>query len=257
MRPLKGLGSAAAGTALGVVAVAAGCYGLHVVRAWRRYGHVPPLADGDGDPLLERFMPACDIVERHAIRVLAPADVTFDAAQRVEWSSHPVVRAIFIGRELLLGADPARRHVRMGLLDEARELGWGVLAEEPRREIVMGAVTKPWEPNVTFRTIPAAEFAAFNEPDYVKIVWTLRADPVGVRKSVFRTETRAIATDARARLKFRRYWSLLSPGIVLIRRITLRQVKHAAERSPDVSPEEAPVESVPRKEAAAVTTTAV
>jgi hypothetical protein len=192
-------------------------------------------------------MPAYDIVERHSIRVLAPADVTLDAAKRIEWSSHPLVRAVFVGRELLLGADPARRHVRMGLLDEVRELGWGVLAEEPRREIVMGAVTKPWEANVTFRTIPAAEFAAFNEPDYVKIAWTLRADPVGVTESVFRTETRALATDPRARERFRRYWALLSPGVVLIRRMALRQVKHAAERSPDVN----------QKETAVVTMTAV
>jgi hypothetical protein len=32
--------------------------------------------------------------------------------------------------------------------------------------------------------------AAFNDPDYVKIVWTLRADPVDATHSVFRTETR-------------------------------------------------------------------
>jgi hypothetical protein len=47
---------------------------------------------------------------------------------------------------------------------------------------------------------------------------------------VFRTETRAIATDALARTKFRRYWSFLSPGIIAIRRIMLTPLKADAER---------------------------
>ena len=59
-----------------------------------------------------------------------------------------------------------------------RAMGWGVLAEIPGREIVMGAVTQPWEADVVFRPLPSAEFAAFAEPGFVKIVWTLRADPV-------------------------------------------------------------------------------
>jgi hypothetical protein len=74
------------------------------------------------------------------------------------------------------------------------------------------------------------EFAGFDEPGYVKIAWTLRADPVGIDRSVFRTETRAIATDAVARKRFRRYWALVSPGIVLIRVALLPAVKAAAER---------------------------
>jgi hypothetical protein len=59
--------------------------------------------------------------------------------------------------------------------------------------------------------------AAFNDPDYVKIVWTLRADPVDATHSVFRTETRVVATDPEARRNFRKYWSFLSPGIIVIR----------------------------------------
>ena len=74
------------------------------------------------------------------------------------------------------------------------------------------------------------EFAAFQEPDYVKIVWNLRADPVGSGESIFRTETRAAATDAGARAKFRVYWSFASPGIWLIRRLTLVPLRREAER---------------------------
>jgi hypothetical protein len=104
-----------------------------------------------------------------------------------------------------------------------------VLAEVPGREIVMGAVTRPWEPNVVFRGIPSEQFAAFKEPNYVKIVWTLRADAVGAHVSIARSETRAVATDDSARRKFRWYWARFSPGIIVIREIAQRLIKKDAE----------------------------
>ena len=140
-----------------------------------------------------------------------------------------MVRAVFKGRELILGAAPDERP-RRGLLADMQSLGWVVLAETPGQEIVVGAVTKPWEANVTFRSLPGEAFRAFSEPDYVKIVWILRADAIGATTSIFRTETRAVATDASARTKFRRYWSFLSPGIFLIRRMMLGPLKAEAER---------------------------
>ena len=57
---------------------------------------------------------------------------------------------------------------------------------------------------MTFRALPPDQFAAFNEPGYVKIAWTIRADAISETESVFRTETRAIATDPDARTRFRR-----------------------------------------------------
>jgi len=48
--------------------------------------------------------------------------------------------------------------------------------------------------------------------------------------SLARTETRVMTTDPAARRKFRRYWSIFSPGIVLIRRVALRLTKLDAER---------------------------
>jgi hypothetical protein len=94
----------------------------------------------------------------------------------------------------------------------------------------MGAVTQPWKANVVFRALPPDEFAAFHEPGYVKIVWTLRVDPLGPAESMFRTETRAVCTDPESRARFRRYWSFLSPGIILIRWLSLGPLKVEAER---------------------------
>ena len=146
-------------------------------------------------------MPLYDIVERHHIRVVAGADITLAAACEQDLTAF--VRMVFKAREILLGSEPDRAAHPRGLLALTKSIGWGVLAEVPGREIVMGAVTQPWYANVVFRPLPPSEFVAFNEPGYVKIVWTLRADPVGTSGSIFRTETRALTTEATARAKFR------------------------------------------------------
>ncbi len=208
----------------------AGAYAAYVGAAWLRYGHVQQGTGDDQDPLLDRFMPSYEIVERRHVRVAAPADVAFAAACEVDLQRSATIRAIFKGRELIVGGKPDMTERPRGLLAWAKTLGWGVLAEVPGHEIVAGGVTRPWDANLVFRALPPDAFATFDEPGYVKIVWTLRADPRGLHESVARHETRAIATDPIAREKFRRYWAAFSPGIVLIRRIAMRLVKAEAER---------------------------
>ena len=225
--------SFARGCARGIAAgvgLGAGAYATCAAATWLRYGRVPEATREDADALLDEFMPTYEIVERHHVRVEAPAGVTLAAAREVDFSESPVIRAIFKGRELAMGSDSDEARRPRGLVPLTLSLGWRVLAEIPDREIVLGAVTRPWHANVVFRSIPPVEFAAFNEPDYVKIVWNLRADPIAEGASMFRSETRAVATDQTARRKFRRYWSLVSPGILLIRRFALRLTKADAER---------------------------
>jgi len=210
--------------------VAAAGYAAYAGATWYRYGYPAPPEPEEQDELLDRFMPTYDVVERQRVRVGAPAAVTFAAAREQDIHT-PIAQAIFKLRELILGAAADEgRPLPRGLLIQVLSLGWGVLAEVEDREVVVGAVTRPWEANVTFRPLPPDEFAAFSEPDYVKIVWTLRADPMGDTESIFRTETRAVATDAAARVKFRRYWSFFSPGISLIRWASLSPLKTDAER---------------------------
>lgn len=214
----------------GVVGVAAGAYAGYVASAWVRYGRpsLPPAEDAD--PFLDRFLPRYDVAERHHIRIDASSDLAFAAACEADLMDSPIARAVFKARELLLGAERDTASRPRGLVALTTSMGWHVLAEVPGRELVVGAVTRPWEANVVFRPIAPDAFAAFDEPDYVKIAWTLRADPIGPNESVFRTETRAVATDAAAAAKFRRYWSFLSPGIIAIRWTMLGPLKREAER---------------------------
>jgi hypothetical protein len=210
--------------------VAAGAYTACVGLAWHRYGRARDARPDEVDALLDRFMPVYDVVERHHIQVAAPAAIALAAAKEQDLLHLPLVHAIFKARELVLGATPETGPQPVGLLAQVLALGWGVLADEPGREIVVGSVTKPWEANPTFRALPPAEFAAFCDPGFVKIAWTLRADAAGESASVFRTETRALATDATARARFRRYWAFASPGIGMIRWLSLVPLKHQAEQ---------------------------
>lgn len=179
--------------------------------------------------LIDDFIPKPDVRERHSTVVHAPADLVFEVANELDLFSIPPVAAIFRLREKLLGSTAAPRQPR-GLVAETLALGWGRLAERPHRELVMGAVTQPWQADVVFTALPAEQFAAFAEPDLVKIVWTLEAEPIDPTHTRFATETRVRSTNEWARRRFRRYWRFAGYGIVLIRWLALPAVRREAER---------------------------
>src|SRR5690242_18127841 len=114
----------------GAVAV----YGAYVGVTWLRYGRGAPPRRAEEDPLLDRFIGRYEIVERHHIRVAAPAAVTLAAARELDLQGSALSRAIFKAREVILGAAPAERVGPRGLMAEMRAIGWGLLAEVPGRE---------------------------------------------------------------------------------------------------------------------------
>ncbi len=199
----------------------------YLAKNWYGYGKVS--TKGVPDSLLDRFMPTYEVREYHEIRVAARLDVAYDAVRAMDVNRSPLVKGIFRARQMALGGDDSASPPRP-LLEETQALGWRVLAEEPGREIVLGAVTQPWVANVKFDGLEAGEFAAFDRPGYVKIAFTLAADPIDAGTSLVRTETRVATTDRYARDRFRRYWTLVSPGVRLIRFEGMRLVRAEAER---------------------------
>src|SRR5581483_6819781 len=141
----------------GALGAAAAGYAAYVATAWARYGDPSPPNAEAADPLLDRFMPRYEIAERHHIDVDAPAEITFAAARDADLTGSWVARAIFRTRELVLGAEPDRRTGPRGVVALTTSIGWGMLAEVPGRELVMGAVTQPWKANVVFRALPPHE----------------------------------------------------------------------------------------------------
>jgi hypothetical protein len=217
---------------VGVMGAGAGAVALLGVGyagfTWYRYGKVA--RGGPRNPLVDRFIPKYELREVHQTRVAAPAHVTFGVAHDLDLQRSTIVRAIFTGRELLMGGERSKREHAPSFLAEVLAQGWRILAEEPGHELVIGAVTQPWKADVEFHGLAPEDFAAFREPGYAKIVWTIVVKSLGEKASIFSTETRVATTDAESRFQFRRYWSVFSPGILLIRYETLRLVRREAER---------------------------
>ena len=215
-------------TGAGLAATVIG-WGGYAAVTWWRYGK--GAGEGSPNPLLDPILPHPEVRERHETRVRAPADRTWAAAEDLDLARSPVVSAIFSARELLMGSKTAENSQPRRFLDQIRALGWRQLAGEPGRALVFGAVTQPWEVNVVFRGLDPEEFARFDQPGYAAIAWTLEVHPVAPDESIFRTETRVRTTDPHSRERFRRYWSVMSPGIRLIRLESLRLIrKDAAHR---------------------------
>ncbi|HVH55486.1 MAG TPA: hypothetical protein VM791_04495 [Vicinamibacterales bacterium] len=214
----------------GALAFAAGVYAAKAAITWLRYGCARPPSPLERDSLLDSFMPRYDVVDRMQVDVKAPAEITLATAEQQDLMNAPGVSAIFRARQVVMGAGFEMRELPKPLLEQVKALGWVELARVPEREVVLGAVTQPWKGDVTFRSVAPERFAAFAEPGYVKIAWTLRADPLGSNASRFRSETRAIATDEESRQRFRNYWSLVAPGVWLIRRLSSAPMRRRAER---------------------------
>ena len=84
------------------MAAYASCVGI----TWCLYGHPKrQVSSGGVDPLLDQFIPEYEIVERHGIRVAAPAGTAFEAACAMNLQQSATVRAIFRTRALLLGSE--------------------------------------------------------------------------------------------------------------------------------------------------------
>jgi hypothetical protein len=132
-------------------------------------------------------------------------------------------------RAKVLGAKMETPPRRLGLVADMLAMGLVRLAEEQNRFFVAGAACQPWRAHVVFSPIPSEQFAAFADPDRVKIAWTLEAEALEPALTRFTTETRAAATDDQARKKFRRYWRTFGIGALLIRRLLLPALRRQTE----------------------------
>jgi hypothetical protein len=140
-------------------------YAAFVAVAWSRYGrHEARPSRAEDDELLDRFMRVYEVGGRQQVRVAAPAAVTLAASREMDLLRSPLARAIVRTREVVLGARPGARPQARGLLEEMQAIGWGVLADVPDREIVVGAVTRPWEADVVFRALPPASSPRSTRP---------------------------------------------------------------------------------------------
>ncbi len=185
--------------------------------------------------LLDSYLPDYDVTEFHAGIVDADLTRTWNAIRHADLSAIGLVRAL-----LLLRSAPGRLSALAGgrpppprpplRLDDMPLAGFKLLEERPH-EIAFGFVGRPWKVGAEQPlTIGRSEFAAFSDPGYAKVAFTIRAQPHGANRTLVSTETRTATTDPDSRRRFAAYWRLIGPISALMRRLILRSVKSRVER---------------------------
>lgn len=185
---------------------------------------------GNHSELLASFIQKPDVTKSHEIVIEAPADIVLDVAEHFDLQSIPTIHFLFKLRAFLLLIRPKPRPKLKALVSETMNLGWIRLDHVPGRHLVMGAVAQPWIGDIEFKALSPAEFVSFAEPGFVKIVWSLEAEPLERRTTLFRTRTYVCATDATARRRFLLYWTFAGCFVSLIRIVGIRAIRREAER---------------------------
>lgn len=181
---------------------------------------------------LDRFIPAFQFSEVHAIEINAPAERTYRAMLEVTPDEIAFYRALTwvrrggqAGPESIMNPAPGRP-----LLASAVRTGFRKLAEVPNHEFLFGGfVAAP--PGAGARAWTAESYIALNEnePGFAKVAMNFRVEPRGPGASVLSTETRVYATDNATQRIFKVYWRTIYPGSALIRVSWLRAIKRRAE----------------------------
>ena len=180
--------------------------------------------------LIDRYLPEFDFNEVHSIEVEASQAQVYHALVTADLGRPLVVRVLMGLRSipsLLAGRPKDRRPIT---IREAADAGFGLLAEEAPREIVLGIEGRFWQlqPDVC-----AADAAAFERPipnGMARAAWNFVVEPIGEMRARLTTETRIKCGDESSRRRFGRYWTLIQPGSALIRLAILRQVSREAQR---------------------------
>jgi hypothetical protein len=177
---------------------------------------------------LDEYLPSWEFQELHTIRIHAPLErvdravreVTADEIQlfrTLTWIRHPWGR-----RRPGILTPPENEPI----LDVALRTTFLRLADEPRRELVVGTIVCCRRSGV--RDVEA--FARLQEPGFAKAGMNFLMSDDGGGWTRLSTETRVHATDAHARRRFQAYWRTIYPGSALIRVMWLRAIKARAEK---------------------------
>lgn len=175
---------------------------------------------------LDRVLPRFHHRERHSRWIAAPPETVWEGLHRVRFDEVAVMRLglrlLGLPARLLGRAEP----VPVGtFLAGYQERGFTVLVDEPERELVGASIARYWQP-------AGAERIPFWG---AKVATDFRVEPErgGTRLS---TETRVLATDARARRSFQAYWIVIRLPSGLIRRELLCAIARCAERAANIAP---------------------
>lgn len=179
---------------------------------------------------IDAFVPTWQFGEVHEIRVHASPEQVYRALRAITAEEIRFFRILTWIRQPRLPWAKARDSIlappaSQPILDVALRSGFLLLADDPPREIVVGAVVCCGAGD----GLDPQEFARLNRPGYAKAGMNFLATDEGGGWTRLTTETRVYATDDYARRRFALYWRAIYPGSSLIRFMWLRAVKVRAE----------------------------
>jgi hypothetical protein len=182
--------------------------------------------------LIDAFAPNPDAVEAHSITIAAPPGAVYRALWTADFGSRAI--KLLLGLRALPGfvvrgfrSLPQNRNIT---LDTLLISGFGILAEEPGREIVLGVIGRFWRPASNLSPFNRAAFDRPVLPGLAHAVWNFHVAPGASSGTILSTETRVVCGDQTSRRKFLVYWSIVRPFSGLIRRIMLKAIMREATR---------------------------
>jgi hypothetical protein len=190
--------------------------------------------------LLDKYLPDYDVTEVHTIRIKASPEVVYKATMEVKTTEIAgMVRFLFWLRVL-----PEKQAVKQvtrlnnnkSLLQTLLDNGFTAIDTVPPKEFVFGLMApgdigRFWKKfAVKNIKLDAAQFMAFNNPDYIRVVANFLITPSDKPGWVIlRTESRSVGLSKKAFKQFRPYWAIIRPWSGLIRRLWLSAIKRKAE----------------------------
>ncbi len=178
---------------------------------------------------LDEFAPVWQFNEVHTITVRALPDRVYRAIRGVSAAEVRFFRALTWLRRFGRPGPPSLLNppAHLPLLEVATGSGFLLLADEPNRELVVGAVVIA--PRGAPRPTSPAAFRALDAPGYAKATLAFEIEPAAPAGSLVTTETRVYAADAATRRRFGTYWRIIYPGSAFLRRMWLRAIRRRAE----------------------------
>ncbi|MFS8084046.1 MAG: hypothetical protein ACMG6H_00280 [Acidobacteriota bacterium] len=178
--------------------------------------------------LIDSFAPNPDAVETHNILIHASRAEVYRALWTADLGGSTVIKLLLLMRSLpglvMQRHRPRPRNQKI-TLQTVIDSGFGVLAETPGEEIVIGVTGRFWRPTGNLSPFKRDDFDRPVAPGIARGVWNFSVNEIGDGRTVLSTETRVTCGDPASRRKFRAYWFFVRPFSGLIRRLMLRAVK--------------------------------
>jgi hypothetical protein len=181
--------------------------------------------------LIDSFAPNPDAVEVHSIAINASREKVYDALWTGDLGGSLIIKLLLLVRSLpglvMHRSSPRPRNQEI-TLQTLIDSGFGVLAEKPGEEIVLGVTGKFWRPTGNLSPFRRDDFDHAVSPGVARAVWNFSVSESRNGLTILSTETRVTCGDAASRRKFRAYWFFVRPFSGLIRRLMLNNVRKAA-----------------------------